>query len=232
MFLGHLAAGLLGKRAAPRTSLGVLLAAATFLDLIWPILLLAGWERVRIVPGNTDFTPLDFEHYPISHSLLAVLGWSVAAGVVYYAIRRYGFGAWTVGLLVLSHWVLDWLTHRPDLPLWPGGPRTGMGMWHSVPVTAIVELLVFAIGIAVYVGTTRPRDGIGQWAFVGLIAFSLAVYVANMLGPPPPDERSLAWMALLAWLFPLWGWWADAHREVTPQLPETAYGSAPRPAAS
>ncbi|MFL5538903.1 MAG: metal-dependent hydrolase [Longimicrobiaceae bacterium] len=225
MFIGHAAVALIGKRGAPRTSLGVLLAAATFLDLLWPVFLLLGWERVRIDPGNTAFTPLDFVSYPISHSLLAVLGWSIAAALAYYAATRYGYGAWTVGLLVLSHWVLDWLTHRPDLPLWPGGPRTGMGMWHSVPATVIVELLLFAVGLAVYVGTTRSRDGIGRWAFWGLMAFYLAVYAANLLGPPPPSERAIAWAGLLMWLFPLWAWWADAHREVTPQVPETAYGS-------
>ena len=226
MFIGHTAVALLGKRAAPRTSLGVLLAAATLLDLLWPILLLLGWERVRIDPGNTAFTPLEFVSYPISHSLLAVIGWSVAGGALYYAARRYGYGAWTVGVLVLSHWVLDWLTHRPDLPLWPGGPKVGLGMWHSVPVTVVVELLIFAMGLAVYLGTTRPRDGIGRWAFWGFIAFMLVIYVANVLGPPPPNERALAWVALLMWIFPLWAWWADAHREVTPQVPETAYGSA------
>jgi hypothetical protein len=225
MFIGHTAVALVGKRAAPRTSLGVLLAAATFLDLLWPILLLLGWERVRIAPGETAFTPLDFVSYPISHSLLAAAGWSVAAGAVYYAVTRYGFGAWTVGILVLSHWVLDWLTHRPDLPLWPGGPRVGLGMWHSVPLTVTTELLMLAVGLAVYLGTTRPRDAVGRWAFWGLMAFYLAVYAASVAGPPPPDERSLAWFALLAWLFPLWAWWADAHREVTPQLAETAYGS-------
>jgi len=228
MFIGHAAAALLGKRAAPRTSLGVLLAAATFLDLLWPVFLLLGWEHVRIAPGNTDFTPLDFVSYPISHSLLAVAGWSVAAGALYYAVTRYGFGAWTVGVLVLSHWVLDWITHRPDLPLWPGGPRVGLGMWHSVPLTMAVELLLFVVGLAVYLGTTRSRDAVGRWAFWGLMAFYLVVYVGNVAGPPPPNERALAWVALLAWLFPLWAWWADAHREVTPQLPETAYGSVKR----
>ncbi|HEV7590573.1 MAG TPA: hypothetical protein VGO40_20865 [Longimicrobium sp.] len=225
MFIGHAAAALLGKRAAPRTSLGVLLGAATFLDLLWPVFLLLGWERVRIAPGNTAFTPLDFVSYPISHSLLAAIGWSVAAGVLYYAVTRYRFGAWTVGVLVLSHWVLDWVTHRPDLPLWPGGPRMGLGMWHSVPLTVAVELLLFVVGLAAYLGTTRPRDAVGRWAFWGLIAFYLLVYAGNLLGPPPPNERALAWVALLSWLFPLWAWWADAHREVTPQIPETAYGS-------
>jgi len=211
MFIGHAAAALLGKRAAPRTSLGVLLAAATFLDLLWPVFLLLGWERVRIAPGNTAFTPLDFVSYPLSHSLLAVLGWSLAAGAAYYAATRYRYGAWTVGTLVLSHWVLDWVTHRPDLPLWPWVPR---------------------VGLAVYLGTTRSRDGVGRWAFWGLVAFYLAIYAGNVLGPPPPNERALAWVALLAWLFPLWAWWADAHREVTPQLPETAYGSVKRAASA
>lgn len=230
MFIGHVAAALAGKRAAPRTSLGVLLAAATFLDLLWPVLLLAGWERVRIAPGNTAFTPLDFVHYPISHSLLAVLGWSLLAAVVYFAATRYRYGAWTVGVLVLSHWVLDWLTHRPDLPLWPGGPRVGVGMWHSVPLTMVVELVVFAVGVAIYLGTTRPRDAAGRWAFWGLIAFYAGVYLANAFGPPPPDERSIAWVTLSMWLLPLWAWWADRHREVTPQVPETAYGAVERPA--
>ncbi|HKP75919.1 MAG TPA: hypothetical protein VJT67_10280 [Longimicrobiaceae bacterium] len=230
MFIGHLAAALVGKRAAPRTSLGALLAAATLIDLLWPAFLLLGWEHVRIDPGNTAFTPLDFASYPISHSLLAVLGWSVAAGAAYFAVTRYGYGAWTVGCLVLSHWVLDWLTHRPDLPLWPGGPRTGLGMWHSVPLTMVVELLMVGVGIAVYLGTTLSRDRVGIWAFWGLMAFYGLIYFGSALGPPPPNERAIAFGGLLGWLLPLWAAWADAHRRVTPQLPETAYGSAARAA--
>ncbi|HEX6747217.1 MAG TPA: hypothetical protein VF092_07940 [Longimicrobium sp.] len=230
MFIGHTAAALAGKRAAPRTSLGVLLGAAIFLDLLWPILLLLGVEHVRIDPGNTAMAPLDFVSYPISHSLLAVVGWSVLAGGLYYAVTRYGYGAWTIGFLVLSHWVLDWLTHRPDLPLWPGGPRVGVGMWHSLPTTLVFELLLFAIGLAVYLGTSHPRDGIGRWAFRALMAFFLVVYLASTFGPPPPGERAIAWTALAMWLLPLWAWWADRHREVTPQLAQTAYGAVPRPA--
>jgi len=230
MFIGHAAVALAGKRAAPRTSLGVLLAAATFLDLLWPILLLLGWERVVIDPGNTAFTPLDFVSYPISHSLLAVLGWSLQAGVGYFAVSRYGYGGWTVGVLVLSHWVLDWATHRPDLPLWPGGPRVGLGMWHSVPLTMCVELVLFGVCLAIYLGTSRPRDGVGRWAFWGLMVFYAGVYFANVFSPPPGDARTVAWAALATWLLPLWAWWADRHREVTPQVAETAYGSVDRPA--
>ena len=231
MFIGHTAAALAGKRAAPRTSFGILLGAAIFLDLLWPVFLLLGWERVAIQPGNTAFAPLDFVSYPISHSLVAALGWSVLAGGVYYAATRYGFGGWTVGALVFSHWVLDWLTHRPDLPLWPGGPKVGLGMWHSVPLTLVVELLMFGAGLLIYLGTTRARDGIGRWAFWALMAFYLVVYLMSSFGPPPPDTRTVAVTTLTMWILPLWAWWADAHREVTPQVAQTAFGSVPEPAA-
>jgi hypothetical protein len=229
MFIGHLAVALGAKRAAPRTSLGTLLAAATLLDLLWPVLLLLGWERVRIAPGSTAFTPLDFVWYPWSHSLAMVLGWALLAGGGYYAVRRYGHGGMTVGVLVLSHWVLDWVVHRPDLPLWPGGPRLGLGMWHSVPTTVLLELLLLAVGLAMYLGTTRPRDRMGGWIFWSLIGFFLLTYAADIAGPPPASAHALAWFALLAWLLPPWAAWADRHREVTPQLPETAYGAVATP---
>src|SRR3954447_24732591 len=106
MFLGHFAVALAGKRAARRTSLGTLLAAATLLDLVWPLLLLLGWERVSIAPGDTAFTPLRFDWYPWSHSLLLVAVWSLLAGGVYFAVRRYAYGAITVAALVASHWLL------------------------------------------------------------------------------------------------------------------------------
>jgi hypothetical protein len=232
MFIGHTAVALAGKRAAPRTSFGVLLAAATFLDLLWPVLLLLGWERVAVRPGLTAYNPLDFVSYPISHSLVTALGWSLLAGGLYYAATRYGFGGWTVGCLVFSHWVLDWITHRPDLPLWPGGPKVGIGLWHSVPLTLVVELLMFVIGLLIYLGTTRARDGVGRWAFWALMVFYLTIYLANSFGPAPADVHAIAWGAMAGWLLPLWAWWADAHREVTPQVPETAYGSVGRPAAA
>ncbi|HEX9108226.1 MAG TPA: hypothetical protein VF832_13380, partial [Longimicrobiales bacterium] len=153
MFLGHYAVAFAAKRAAPRTSLGLLVLAGEWLDEIWPIFLLLGWERVRIVPGLMAASPLDLEHYPISHSLLVVLGWSVLVGGLYFAARRYGRGAWVVGLAVLSHWVLDFVSHRPDLPLWPGGPRVGLGLWNSVPATLLVELALFVTGVVLYFRT-------------------------------------------------------------------------------
>jgi hypothetical protein len=214
MFLGHYAAALAAKRAAPGPSLGWLIAAAQWPDLVWPILLLAGVERVRIDPGNTALTPLDFEHYPWTHSLLAVVLWGAALGFVYHARRRDRAGALAVGLLVVSHWVLDWVTHRPDLPIVPGGARYGLGLWNSVAATVVVELVLFAVALALYLRATRAVDRTGRWALWGLVAFLLLVSVANVFSPPPPSISAVAWGSLAGWLFPFWGAWIDRHRAV------------------
>ncbi|HYO78781.1 MAG TPA: hypothetical protein VE010_20135 [Thermoanaerobaculia bacterium] len=212
MFIGHHAAGFAGKRLAPQVSLGTLFFAAMFLDLLWPILLLLDLEHVRIDPGNTAFTPLDFYDYPISHSLLSVIGWSIAAAVVYRIVRKTWNGAAVVGAAVLSHWVLDFVTHRPDLPLWPGGPLVGLGLWNSVPATIAVEALLFIATIAIYLRTTIARDRTGTIAFWALIVFVVVIYIANVTAPPPPSPTAIAWGALAAWLFVPWGGWIDRHR--------------------
>ncbi len=214
MFIGHFGVGFGAKAAAPKVSLGSLFLAAQLIDLLWPTLLLLGIERVRIEPGATTVTPLDFVHYPVSHSLLAVLGWAVLVAGVYGVVRRYRTGALVLGLAVVSHWLLDLLVHRPDLPLYPGGPVMGWGLWSSLPGTLIVELPLFAVGLAFYLRTTRAADVIGRWALGGLVGFLLLVYVSNLLGPPPPNVTALAWVGQAQWLLILWGYWVDRHREV------------------
>src|SRR5258705_1950593 len=127
MFIGHFAVGLAAKRVAPRTSLGTLTLAAVFLDALWPVFLLLGVERAELNPGSNSFLFLNFSYYPISHSLILALVWSALFGFVYLSRTKYAGGALVVGLLVLSHWILDYIVHVPDLPLWPGGPRVGLG---------------------------------------------------------------------------------------------------------
>lgn len=213
MFIGHFALGLGAKRFAPGVSLGMLFLAAQFLDLLWPTLLLLGVERVAIVPGITVVTPLDFQHYPVSHSLLAVAGWSVLLAAAYYAPRRSRAGAVAVALLVASHWFLDFLTHRPDLPLTPfGDARVGLGLWNSLPATLLVEVPLFLAGCWMYAAATRARDAVGRWAFAGLVAFLLLVHVANLAGDPPPSAAAIAWAGHAQWLLVLWGFWLDRHR--------------------
>src|SRR5256885_1119819 len=139
MFIGHNAIGFASKRLAPRTSLFWLMAAPMFLDLIWPIFLLLGIEHVRIQPGATHLTPLDFYDYPWSHSLAMSIAWGVVFAGLYFAFTRYGRGAIVLFFGVVSHWVLDFITHRPDLPLWPGGPKYGLGLWNKPGIEIVIE---------------------------------------------------------------------------------------------
>jgi hypothetical protein len=213
MFIGHHAAAFAAKRVAPRVSLGTLFAAAMALDLAWPILLLLGVEHVRIAPGNTAFTPLDFYDYPWTHSLAMVLVWSIAATLIHHAIRKSWRDAIIVGTAVLSHWVLDFICHRPDLPLWPGGPKVGLGLWSAVHATVVVEVALFLGALALYLRATTARDRIGSVALWALVVFVGAIYIVNITSPPPPSARAIAWAALAAWLFVPWGWWIDKRRQ-------------------
>lgn len=214
MFIGHFGMALAAKKAAPRLSLGTLILATSWIDLVWPIFLLLGIERVRINPGDTAFTPLEFTHYPYTHSLLYVVGWGILLGGIHFAFKRSLRNSAVIGAVVVSHWTLDWLSHRPDLPLYPGSALHGLGLWHSVPVTIVVEGSIFLAGVAVYARSTRGRDRVGLWAFWVLVAALVFFYVMNILGPPPPNEEALGWFALAAWIFPVWGYWIDRHRTV------------------
>ncbi|MCU1228109.1 MAG: hypothetical protein JWO97_993 [Acidobacteria bacterium] len=213
MFIGHNAVGFASKRAAPRVSLGLLMAAPMLLDLIWPLLLLAGVEHMRVDPGNTRFTPLDFYDYPWSHSLLMACVWGLLFGGSYFVRTRDRRAGLILFLGVVSHWLFDLFTHRPDLPLWPGGPKAGLGLWNFPAATIVVESLLFIGGLALYVRATRPRDRIGSLGFAAFVLFLVLIYVANIIGPPPPNAEAVAGLALSAWLLPLWAWWFDAHRE-------------------
>jgi hypothetical protein len=213
MFIGHFAVAFAAKRVAPRTSLGTLFAAAQLADLIWPLLLLVGVETVQVDPGNTAFTPLDFVSYPWTHSLLMVLVWASAFALAYRARTASTRGAWVVGSLVVSHWVLDLITHRPDLPLAPGALKLGLGLWNSVAATVTVEGALFALGVFVYATTTRARNRLGAVAFWSLVAFLTAIYITSIAGPPPPSAHAVAVVTLLMWLFVPWAVWIDRNRE-------------------
>jgi membrane-bound metal-dependent hydrolase YbcI (DUF457 family) len=215
MFIGHFAVAFAAKAVAPGASLGTLFLAAQFLDGLWPVLLLLGIERVEIHPGDTAFTPLNFVHYPISHSLAMTLLWAALFAFAYAWLTKDRRAALVAAVLVASHWLLDWLTHRPDLPLYPGGSeRLGLGLWNSVAGTLVVESLMFAAGIAMYLRATRARDRTGTIVFWVLIAFLIMAYLGAAFGPPPPDLRALEWTALSGWLLVAWGYWIERHRQL------------------
>lgn len=219
MFLGHFALALAAKKVAPRPSLGTLVLAAQLADGLWPLFLLLRWEEVEIVPGITAVTPLLFVSYPWTHSLLALVLWGALLGGAYFALRRDRVGAWWLGALVASHWVLDAISHRPDMPLWPFGPRVGLGLWYSRPATLVVEAALLALGVWIYVKATRATDRTGRYAFAAFVATLAILYVMSVFGPPPPGVQALAYAGLAGWLFVAWAYWIDRHRAPAPALP-------------
>lgn len=214
MFIGHFAVAFAAKRAAPRTSLAVTFVAAQFADMLWPIFLLLGWEQVRIAPTGNPFLTLQFTRYPWSHSLEMNVLWAVVFGIAYYGVTRNANGAAIVPLVVMSHWVLDLVTHRPDLPLSPTGlSRAGLGLWNYPAATIIVECAMLAGGVAIYSRVTQSRDRQGRFGLWALVAFLLALYAASLVSPPPPSTTAIAWTALIGWPLALWPWWVDRHRQ-------------------
>jgi LexA-binding, inner membrane-associated putative hydrolase len=214
MFIGHEAVALAVKRIAPRTSLGTLFMAVGWLDLVWPVFLLLGVEHVQIDPGNTAFTPLDFVDYPYTHSLLFAGIWAIAFGTVYFLIRRDYRASFIAAAAVLSHWALDAIVHRPDLLLRPRGDiRIGLGLWNSIPGTLIVEIAMFAVGIIIYLRSTTAGGAIGKISFWSFVIVLMAIYFGS-INSPPPNERVLAYMALLGWLPVIWGYWIDRTRRM------------------
>jgi hypothetical protein len=214
MFIGHYAVGLASKKLAPRASLGALIAAPILLDLLWPIFLLLGWERVLIEPNQNPFLRLGFLSYPISHGLVAVIGWAILYASLYYGITRYITGAVVIGIGVVSHWLLDFIVHQSDLPLYAGSRQLGLGLWNHRGTTIAVEVAMFVFAVWVYLRQTKAKDKIGRYGFVAFVVFLCAIYAGAAFGPAPPSVKGVAIGTLCSWLFIPWAWWFDHHREV------------------
>lgn len=215
MFIGHFAVALAAKKINKSTPLAVNFMAAQWLDLLWPMLLLTGAEQVVINNDPQAPIPLSFTHYPVSHSLLAVAGWSLLFAVLYYRFSKNMKAALVTGLLVASHWVLDWLVHIPDLPVTPFTEiKTGLGLWNYKYAELFLELILFATGVYLYTNVTTPLNRKGKTVFWSLIAFLTLIHIMNVFGPPPPSVQPVAIMGLSQWLLVLWAWWADKNRTV------------------
>jgi hypothetical protein len=183
MVLGHYGLAFCVKRLVPRTSLGWLVFAAQLADLLWPILLLTGTESVGIARDQPPLLRLTFVAYPITHSLITETLMGALFAVLFWWSTKDLRGAIVCGLLVPSHWILDVIVHTPDLPLWPGGPKCGLGAWSSLPLTLALETLLSAAGVFVYCKSTRPKDKLGSvalWTFLGLL---IAGCASSFFGP-------------------------------------------------
>ena len=172
-----------------------------------------GVEIVEVDPGNTLVTPLNFVSYPYSHSLVALVGWSALFALAYRTIRGWHpVAIATIAALVFSHYVLDVITHRPDMPITLGGSRRlGFGLWNHPGTTLAAESLMFIIGTTIYMSATRARDRIGRVGLYALIVVLVAIYFAALYGPPPPSSGAVAAAGHLSWLFVIWAYWVDRH---------------------
>jgi predicted membrane channel-forming protein YqfA (hemolysin III family) len=216
MFIGHYALGFAAKRVAPRTSLGTLFVAPTLADLLWPVFLLLGVEQAHMVPGANPFLTLWLDDYPYSHSLFALIVWGALFGYLYKAKTADKRAALVIGLLVVSHWVLDFVTHRPDIELDPGGAKLGLGLWNSPAATVIVESVMLIAGVAIYTRLTRARDGIGRWGLLGLVVLLAGSYGTTLFMPAPTNMRAVAAGGIIfEGIFVLLAWWVDRHRHAT-----------------
>jgi hypothetical protein len=198
VFLGHYGVAFALKRAEPKVSLGTLFVACQLLDLLWGLFVLLGWEHARIVPGHTATTPLEFYDYPISHSLIGALAWSVVAAACYYSwptrdTTRHWQAAAVVGITVFSHYPLDVLVHLPDLPILGNvSPKLGLSLWNHPVATIVAELLVFGLGLAVYMAFRSKRHPLRLGRITVVIILLLATYLASMYGPVPPNMTAVA----------------------------------------
>ena len=198
MFLGHYGVAFALKRAEPKLSLGTLFVAVQLADLLWGIFLLVGWERVRIDPGFTAVTPLQFLEYPISHSLVGMTMWALIGAAVYYSwptrdTSRHWQAAALVGAAILSHFLLDLVVHAPDLPVWGQDSRKlGLGLWNHPTATLLLELVTLAAGVAVYVGFRSRRHPVRAGRLGSLVLVLVAIYLLSLFGPPPPSVTAIA----------------------------------------
>ncbi len=213
MFIGHFGVGLAAKKIDQKPSLGTLFLASQFVDLLWPITILLGLEKVKIESGNTAMTPLNFISYPITHSLLGAFVWSMLFGIIYFLIKKNYKSSIMLASLVFSHWILDLLTHRPDLQLIPWSEvKVGWGLWNYFAAAIVIEVLIFCIGSYFYINSTKAKNKKGEIGMWALLIFLGVVYLMNVVGSAPPSESAIAIVGLFQWLLIAWAYWVDANR--------------------
>ena len=224
MLVGHCAVALAGKRFEPRLSLGTLMAAAVLADLLGFVFILLGIEHWTMNPGRAGIYAVDLDSVAWSHGLLPNLLWATLFAGGYFLWRRQAAGAhaWEASILfgaVLSHWVLDFMSHRLDMPLAPGlNGRYGLGLWTSVPATLVVEGLLWLIALAVYVRATRASKRTGIYLFWAMIAFLTLSWINNLTATPPAGSLTIAALTSLTFftLLVAWAYWMDRVRKPEP----------------
>ncbi len=214
MLVGHLAVGFVAKRVEPKISLGTLVLAPMIADLLWCLFMIAGIEHVQFKPGMGAANYVAASDVAMSHSLLMDAIWAALFAAAYFLGRRDPREAWVLFAAVLSHWPLDFVSHRPDMPLAPGVPKYfGLGLWTSLPATLIVEGGFWLLAIVLYARGTRPLKRLGVYAFWIVIALLTLAWYNNVAGPPPPNPRTAPIASLIFFsLIVAWAYWMNRLR--------------------
>ncbi len=205
MLVGHYSAAFLAKAAEPRLPLWVLAIAVQFVDVLWAVFVLLGLEHLRVDPSLAS-NPLDLYDMPYTHSLVGALGWGALAAGAAFAWRRQRRAALVVGVAVASHWLLDWVVHRPDLLLWSGSAKQGLALW-NLPVVAVgLELLLLIASAGVWLRTRRVPRGERRRAVVFVSAL-VATQIVLSVGTPPVGPIAVVALALALFAAVAWGAW-------------------------
>jgi len=213
MFVGHYGISFAAKAIDRRIPLFVLFIAVQFVDVLWAVFVLLGIERVRIVPGITATNPLDLYHMPYTHSLVASVLWAAFAAVAYRFVRSWRGSAVLVGVAVFSHWVLDFVVHRPDLPLYGETMKVGLGLWNYPAVALALEVGLVVGGLVWYLRRSEPTSQLGTYGFWVFCTMMVLIQAWVFFGPPPTSDVALAVTALVSYaMFAGVAGWLERHR--------------------
>ena len=215
MFVGHYGPSYVIKAAQPAIPLWLLFIAVQLVDVAWSMLIMLGIEKARIVPGITASNPFDLYYMPYTHSFVAAILWSVAAGGlcnVLFGLRKWSAAVW-IGAAVFSHWILDWVVHRPDLPLYDDTVKVGLGIWNYPMIALILEALLLFGGMFIYMRRTTAVNALGRIGPPGFGILMIAIQTYIFFGPPPASSDELAVTAIASYLvFAVVIWWLDRQR--------------------
>ena len=202
MFAGHVGVALAIGAAERRVNVGVFVAAALLLDLVLWLLVLVGVEAVAL-PADFATTHQPEFVFPYSHGLLASVLWSAIAGAVaLVACSDRSTPRWRVAALVaaavFSHWLLDALVHRPELPLaGAASPRVGLSLWDHMAAALGIEALIVAAGLGLFL----TGGGLSRRKSVALAALTFVILTLTAAGmtiaPAPPSALAMAASSLI-----------------------------------
>jgi hypothetical protein len=218
MLVGHYAVGLIAKRAEPRINLGTLVLAAMFADFAWCVFMIFGLEHVQFKSGMGAGKYFFATNIAMSHSLLMDVVWATSLALAYLLRRHYLRGALVIFLVVLSHWLLDFVSHRPDLPIVPEMHRyVGLGLWNSIPATLLVEGGFWCFAIILYVRSTRTKSFTAAFVFWSGISLLTLLWFSNIAGPPPQNPKTAPFASLIVFSLTLaWAYWVNRGRVADP----------------